>query len=54
MSGRYMDSHMPDRESGALPATMKSFAVSMAPMLSMPAMYTEPSGSRPAITGDTK
>ena len=38
MSGRYMDSHMPDSESGAVPATMKSFAVSMAPMLSMPAM----------------
>lgn len=38
MSGRNIDSHMPESESGAVPATMKSFAVSMAPMLSMPAM----------------
>ena len=36
MSGRHMLSHMPYSESGAVPATMKSCAVSIAPMLSMP------------------
>ena len=37
MSGRHIDSHIPKRESGAVPATIKSFAVSMAPMESVPA-----------------
>lgn len=52
--GRHIASHTPMRLSGAVPATMKSFAVSMAPMLSVPARYTLPSASSPAITGDTK
>lgn len=55
MSGRYMDSHMPYRESGAVPATMKSCAVSIAPIVSMPQRYGVcVLSSRPAITGDTK
>ncbi len=38
-----------------MPATMKSFAVSIAPIVSMPARYGSlEAGSRPAITGDTK
>lgn len=53
--GRHMDSHMPYSESGAVPATMKSLAVSIAPIVSMPARYgSAVSGSRPAMTGDTK
>lgn len=36
MSGLKVDSHMPDKESGAVPATIKSLAVSMAPMESVP------------------
>ncbi len=52
--GRHMASQTPMRLSGAVPATMKSFAVSMAPMLSVPARYTLPSASSPAITGCTK
>lgn len=35
-SGRQSDSQMPSSESVAVPATMKSLAVSCAPMLSMP------------------
>ena len=55
MLGRHMDSHMPYSESGAVPATMKSLAVSIAPIVSMPARYgSDVSGSRPAMTGDTK
>jgi len=49
-----MDSHMPYKESGAVPATMKSGAVSMAPRESMPHKYgVQVPGSRPAITGET-
>lgn len=57
MSGRHMDSHMPRSESGAVPATMKSFAVSIAPIESVPAKYgvnSCPFLSSPAITGLTK
>ena len=55
MSGRHMLSHMPYREEGAVPATMKSFAVSVAPMVSMPQMKGSlVLSSSPAITGDTK
>ena len=54
MSGFQKDSQIPRRDSGAVPATMKSLAVSMAPMLSVPARYTDPSASNPAITGCAK
>ena len=37
MSGCHIDSHIPRRESGAVPATMKSLAVSIAPIESVPA-----------------
>lgn len=50
MSGRYMDSHMPQRESGAVPAHMMSGDVSMAPRESMPVRKGFPSSPRPAIT----
>lgn len=54
MSGRHIDSHIPSREEGAVPATMKSLAVSIAPIESVPAKYGVKSGCRPAITGLTK
>ena len=53
-SGLHKLSHTPIKLSGAVPATMKSFAVSMAPILSIPHRYGVPSASRPAITGCTK
>ena len=54
MSGRHIDSHIPIRESGAVPATIKSFAVSIAPIESVPAKYGVRSGCKPAMTGLTK
>ena len=54
MSGLNMDSHIPYKLSGAVPATMKSFAVSIAPMVSMPHMYGLLSGCNPAMTGEQK
>jgi hypothetical protein len=39
---------------GSLTATIKSFAVSIAPMVSIPQRYGVPSLSSPAMTGEQK